>query len=84
MQGNDGVSTRSPQQVPFLGHINVHLGLRPECLDSGVTAATFQTDFALLQVRVYAAAAAEAFNIACDKTGARSTFSDEPKSVVIS
>ena len=49
-----------------------------------MTADAFQADFVSLMVRVDAAAAAKAFNIASDKTGCRSTFSDEPESVVIS
>jgi hypothetical protein len=78
------MSTSLPQQVPLFGHINVQVDFRPECLDSGLTAKAFQSYFISLKVRIDAAATAKAFNIASDKTGFRSTFSDEPESVVIS
>jgi hypothetical protein len=78
------MSTRLPQQVPLLRHINVQLGFRPECFDGGATANAFQAYFISLVVRVDAAATAKALNIASDKTGFRSAFSDEPESVVIS
>ncbi len=84
MQCDCGMSTRLPQLVPLFRHINVQLGFRPECLDSALTADAFQAYFVSLMVRVDAAAAAKAFNIASDKTGCGSTFSDEPESVVIS
>jgi hypothetical protein len=78
------MSTRLPQLVPLFRHINVQFGFRPECLDSGLTAKAFQSYFISLMVRVDAAATAKALNIASDETGLRSTFSDEPDSVVIS
>ena len=84
MQCDCGMSTRLPQQVPLFRHINVQLGFRPECLDGALTADAFQADFIALMVRVDAAATAKAFNIASDKTGCGSTFSDEPEPVVIS
>ena len=84
MQCDCGMSTRLPQLVPLFRHINVQVDFRPECFDCGATTDAFQADFVSLMVRVDAAATAKAFNIASDETGFRSTFSDEPESVVIS
>jgi hypothetical protein len=78
------MSTRLPQQVPLFGHIDIQVDFRPECLEGGSTANTFQADFLSLMVRIDAAATAKALNMTSDKTGFRSTFSDEPKSVIIS
>jgi hypothetical protein len=78
------MSTRLPQLAPSFSHINIQLGFRPECLDGGATANAFQSYFVSLMVRVDAAVTSKAFNIASDETGFRSTFSDEPESVVIS
>jgi uncharacterized protein CbrC (UPF0167 family) len=84
MQCDCGVSTRPPQLVPLFRHINVQVDFRPECLDGGSAAGAFQAYFMSLMVRVDAAAAAQAFNFASDKTGLRSAFPDEPESVLIS
>lgn len=84
MQCDCGMTTCLPQQVPLFRHINVQLGFRPEFLDRGAAADAFQSYFMFLMVRVDAAAAADAFNIASDKAGFRRTFSNEPESVVIS
>ncbi len=84
MQCDRGMSARLPQLVPLFRHINVQLGFRPECLDRGATADAFQAYFVSLMVRVDAAAAAKAFNIASDETGCSSPFAHEPESVVIS
>jgi hypothetical protein len=78
------MSTRLPQLAPPFRHINIQLGFRPERLDGGATANAFQPYFVSLMVWVDAAATAKAFNIASDETGFRSTFSDEPESIVIS
>jgi len=79
-----GMSTRLPQLVPLFRHINVQFGFRPECLDGGATADAFEAYFSALMMRIDAAATAKAFNIASDKTGRRSPFSNEPESVVFS
>ena len=84
MQRDCGMSTRLPQLVPFFRHINVQFGFRPECSDGGAAPDACQSYFVSLMVRVDAVAAAKAFNIAGDKTGLRSPFSDEPESIVIS
>jgi len=84
MQCDCGMSTRLPQQVPRFGHIDVQVDFRPECLEGGSAAGAFQANFIALMARIDAAATAKAFNIASDETGRRSTFSDEPESVVIS
>jgi hypothetical protein len=78
------MSTRLPQLIPLFRHIDVQLGFRPECLDGGAAPDACQAYFTSPMVRVDAAAAAKAFNMASNKTGCKSPFCDEPESVVIS